>query len=164
MSKITEGKAPWDLHGTEEQILPDSEYRRLLMHEDASLHLLFTLIEKRFIDLEDKIYKSKRNIVTSRAQQMLLLKHLGLIKPIVALSINVDKKAKLLSQLLNASAENIEGDLSQILNEMSPELATRRNYEFLVATFKDLGMEDQLKETEAILEKINKRDAEKKEK
>jgi hypothetical protein len=44
---------------------------------------------------------------------------------------------------------------------MSPELATRTNYEFLVATFKDLGMEDQLKATEVILEKINKREAKK---
>jgi hypothetical protein len=161
MSDITRGKAPWDLHGTEDQILPNSEYSRLLMHPDASLNLLFTLIEKRFIDIEDKIYKSKRKIQTTRAQQMLLLMHLGFVNSILDFKMTVNKKAKLLSLLLNASAENIEGDLSQIQNEMSPELATRTNYEFLVATFKDLGMEDQLKATEVILEKINKREAKK---
>src|SRR5688572_26746440 len=104
MSEITQGKDPSESQWPEDQILADSEYRKLLTHEDASLNLLFTMIEKRFIDIEDKVFKSKRKSDTTRAQQMLLLKHLGILEIINALKITVKKKAKLLSLLLNASA------------------------------------------------------------
>ena len=138
-------------------ILPDSVYRTILSSDSSELNLVVTLIEKRLNDIEDKVFKTARKSETTRAQQMLLLKHLGMLDRIIDLPIKGFQKARLLSILLNASAENIEGDLSHIQNDNAPDLVTSRNYNFLLATFKEVDLSDKATEMDNILSKINKK-------
>src|SRR4029077_5066893 len=79
--------------------------------------------------LEEKTFKSKRKD-TTRAQQMLLLKHLGILE--ILDNIPTKKaKAKLLSALLNADSDNIEDDLTNINRELSG-ISTKENYEYII--------------------------------
>ncbi len=140
-----------------EGMLPESDYRFVISSDSPNLNLLVTLIEKRFIEIEEKVFKKNRISLTTKAQQMLLLKHLGILKIIDGLNIKVKQKAMLLSSLLNASADNIEGDLSQIRYDNSPLLTTKTNYEFLENTFRNVGLSDKADEMLKILDEINKR-------
>ena len=116
---------------------------------DIMIHKL----TERVKDLEEKVNnKSKRN-VTTRSQQMLLLKHCGIIGLIIDLDIQKQQKAKLLSILLNADETNIEDDLSHILEDI-PEKRSKKDIEFLLKTFDETGLKDKKKEIEAIYEKV----------
>jgi hypothetical protein len=137
-----------------ESILPKSEYRKILMSQGLNLNLLFTLIEKRFNDIEDKVYKKKHE--TTRAQQMLLLHHFGFLEKLDSLKLNKKSKARLLSALLNRSEDNIEGDLTTIKNIKKSDLSTKENYEFLIRLFKEVGMTEKSEELEKILSNIYK--------
>jgi len=115
--------------------------------------LIHNLIE-RVKELEDKVDKKKNRPVTTRSQQMLLLKHCGLLEVIQNLGIKqVKQKAKFLAILLNADATNIESDFAHIFRD-SPELRNAKDYEFLIRTFEETGLDAQKTEAQAILNKI----------
>ena len=135
-------------------LLPESEYRFWLQSDSPNLNLLFTLIEKRFIDLENK---NKKPSETTMPQQLVLLKHLGMLDKILELKISKKNKAKLLSILLNRSADNIEGKLTNIRFDNDPELSTESNYKFLKESFEKLHLKKEAEQMDLILDKIYKR-------
>ena len=57
--------------------------------------------------------------------------------------------------LLNASADNIEGDLSG-MNSKNSSLKTEKNYEFLIKTFQNAGLKDLENEANKELDNILK--------
>src|SRR5690348_14957432 len=79
----------------------------------------FADIDERLSDIEHKVNPTAKKILSTRSQQMLLLHHLGFLDKLNEFNISNKKKAKLLSILLNASPDNIEGDLSIIYNPKS---------------------------------------------
>lgn len=113
-------------------------------------------LSERIKTLEEKVFKTSRKSDTTRAQQMLLLKHLGFLEKLEPLNISKRAKAKLLSILLNASSENIEDDLTYINSPTSPT-TTKKNYEFLIKSFSEIGLTDQKEQAERILDEIEKR-------
>lgn len=113
--------------------------------------LTLKLIEK-VKELEDRMPR-KKVVETTRAQQMLILKHLGIIDIILEPKNEKQQKAKLLSVLLNRSATNIEDDLSYILSN-DPNLRSKRDYLFLINVFKDAGLPELEKECQDIFDKI----------
>lgn len=119
--------------------------------------LIYKLMERIKV-LEDAKDKKSKKENTTRSQQMLILKHCGLLEPIDNITIEGKKmqkqqKAKLLSVLLNTGADNIESDLTYILYD-NHKLRTEKDYLFLVKTFKEIGLKDQEKQAEIILQKI----------
>ena len=105
--------------------------------------------------LEEKVFKTARTTTTTKAQQLLILKHLGILEKITDLNISTKKQAKLLSILLNASPDNIEKDLSQI-NFNNSSLKSKSNYKFLVDAFNQTGLKELAKEADLILDEIQK--------
>ena len=97
-------------------------------------------IEDRLKKLEEKVFKLGKS-PTTRSQQMLLLKHLGLLDIILKLDISNKKKSILLSSILNSSQDNIEGDLS-IINSKTSKLRTTENYAFLIKAFDETGLKE----------------------
>lgn len=115
--------------------------------------LLFFDILQRLKELEAKVLRKNKRVETTRAQQMLLLKHLGIITPILELNIEKQEKAKLLSALLNADETNLEDDLSNILND-NPRLRNIKDIKFLIATFNKCGLPEKKKEIEEIYREV----------
>ena len=109
----------------------------------------FMALNERVKVLEEKGSKNKKTEVT-RARQMLLLKHTGLLKIILDLNITKKAKAGLLSALLNRGANNIEDDLTYINDDISP-ISTQANYDFIIETFEKAGLENFAAEAEKIL-------------
>jgi hypothetical protein len=135
-------------------LLPHSEYRdRLATNQSFELVEVLILIEKRLNDLEHKSFGNTK--VVTRAQKMLLLQHLGLLSTINELPTSKNKKAKLLSILLDADADNIEGDLSQI-DRKNSKLLIKKNFEFLVSTFEEAGLKDLAENADRKLDEIEK--------
>ncbi|MGN6296745.1 MAG: hypothetical protein ACTHM7_08195 [Ginsengibacter sp.] len=116
---------------------------------------IFADIDERLKDIEHKVNANSKKIISTRAQQMLLLHHLGFLEKLNDFDLSNKKKAKLLSVLLNASPSNIEGDLSDILNPKS-KLKKSDNYQVLIETFKRSGIKELEEECQAILEAIEK--------
>lgn len=110
-------------------------------------------IDERLRDLEDRVFKTARKTDTTRGQQMLLLRDLGLLDKLNELPISNHKKALLLSVLLNASADNIEGDLSNI-NRKDFKQISIPNYEFLLKTYKTVGLKELAQKTDIVLDKL----------
>ena len=110
-------------------------------------------IDKRLKDLEHKVNPTAKKILSTRSQQILMLHHLGVLDLLNQKNISKKKQAKFLSILLNASPDNIEGDLHGIHNPKSA-LKTRTNYKVISEAFKISGMKDIAEETDKILEKI----------
>lgn len=110
---------------------------------------------KRVEDLEEKVFKTARKSTTTKSQQMLLLIELGMMEKIHELKISNKKKADLLSILLNASAENIEKDLSQIYKPDS-DIKSEMNYKFLLQTFKSCNLKKHAEKIDIELDKIVK--------
>ena len=130
-----------------------NEMQRHLNEFEMKDVLIHNLIE-RVKELEDKANKNIKRPVTTRAQQMLILKHCGLLETIQNLGIQqIQQKAKLLAILLNADPTNVESDLGHIFKD-NPELRTRKDYEFLIKTFEITGLKAQKTEAESILPKI----------
>jgi hypothetical protein len=119
--------------------------------ESAQIHFL----TERVKILEEKVFKSKRK-TTTRAQQMLLLKHSGLLDIIQEWDITKKAKANFLSVLLNADPDNIEDDLSTIREDISG-IATKSNYNIVIDTLTKSGLEKPKIEAEKILEKLSKK-------
>lgn len=120
--------------------------------ESFQIHFL----TERVKALEDKVFQKTKKSETTRAQQMLLLKHSGLLELINSFDIPKKSKALFLSILLNRSAENIEDDLTNILSDKSP-LYNKKNYEFILDTFGECGLTQQQEMIESTLKKIEKK-------
>jgi len=111
---------------------------------------------ERVKDLEDHVFKKSKKKETTRAQQMLILKHLGILEFIEKYNLNKKSKAELLSVLLNSSADNIEDDLTNINSHNSP-LISKKNYKFLENSFDKVGLKENKKECESILENLERK-------
>jgi hypothetical protein len=125
-------------------------------YSNKSLTSNFADIDQRLKDLEHKVNPTAKKIVSNRSQQMLMLHHLGVLDKLSEFKISNKKKAKFLSILLNASPDNIEGDLSNIHNPKSP-LNTVANYKVVVDAFKHSGIKKIVDEAQTILEKLPKK-------
>lgn len=107
-------------------------------------------ILERLSDLEERVFKTTDPKPTTLIQQLLLLKHTGLLDVINAWPTTKYKKAQFLHLLLNRSRDNIEGELSSIL-EAKWRLDNEKNLELIVQVLNDLRIQDAKKEI--ILEK-----------
>jgi len=121
--------------------------------------LEFKKLEERISKLEEKAYKNSRKDLTTVRQQLLILHHLGILDNLNDLKLSREKKAKLLSILLNGSFDNIRGYLSEI-NKKESQLKTGANYKFLVETFKEIGLKKFETEADKILDEIAKIESE----
>ncbi|MDB5275440.1 MAG: hypothetical protein JWR61_395 [Ferruginibacter sp.] len=110
-------------------------------------------LSERIKNLEDLVVKKNKKAEATRAQKMLLLKHTGILEIIIGFKIQKQYKAKFLSVLLNCDETNLENDLSFIMND-NPKLRNKKDYEFLIKTFDELGMADKKKEVEEFSKKI----------
>jgi hypothetical protein len=119
-------------------------------------YTIFQHLLERIEDLEDRTFPRGKKEGTTRAQQMLLLKHTGLLDAIDSLGITKKQKANFLSRLLNASADNIEGDLTTINTPKYP-LINKENYQFLLQTFEQTGLTKQKKDAEIILRNLERK-------
>jgi hypothetical protein len=114
------------------------------------------VITNRLAQLEKNTAKKAIKVLSTRAQQMLLLQQMGFFESAKFKSItSTKKKAKLLSYILNASADNIEGDLTA-MNLKSSYLKTVKNYELLIKTFQEAGLKDMEKAANKELDNILK--------
>jgi hypothetical protein len=112
-------------------------------------------IDERLSEIETRVFKTERKTLTTRAQQMLLLQHLGVLELLSGFNISNKKKAKLLSVLLNASEANIEDDLSAIHKKTS-YLRSSNNYRVVTKTFKDAGLKQLFEQTDIILDTVTR--------
>jgi len=114
------------------------------------------VITNRLAQLEKNTAKKAIKVLSTRAQQMLLLQQMGFFESAKFKSITSNKKkAKLLSYILNASADNIEGDLTA-MNLKNSYLKTVKNYELLIKTFQEAGLKDMEKAANKELDNILK--------
>jgi hypothetical protein len=123
--------------------------------QQAMIDSALTDIDQRLTELETRVFRTERKTLTTRAQQMLLLHHLGVLDQLNEFKISNKKKAKLLSVLLNASEANIEDDLSSI-NKKASYLKTSNNYGVITKAFKDAGLKDLYEQSDKILDQLIK--------
>lgn len=133
------------------------KFRRYYLGSEGTLNIQKHVndIEDRITELEDRVFKKERKIVTTRAQQMLLMYHLGLLDRFDDFEISNKKKALILSVLLNASQDNIEGDLSHIRKKKSA-IKTAENYALLKKVFHSAGLKKGALEIEQLLDELEK--------
>ncbi len=110
-------------------------------------------IHERLTELEDRVFKTARKQTTTRSQQILILKDLGIMNIINELNISVKKKAYLLSVLLNASADNIKDDLSNMYKPTYKHNNIENN-EFLLKVYKEAGLKELAEKTDIQLDKL----------
>ncbi len=110
-------------------------------------------IHERLTELEDRVLKTARKQTTTRSQQILMLKDLGLMDVINDLNLSVKKKAYLLSVLLNASADNIKDDLSNMYKPTYKHNNIENN-EFLLKVYKEAGLKKLSETTDNQLDKL----------
>ncbi|MHB8259920.1 MAG: hypothetical protein ACYDCN_14980 [Bacteroidia bacterium] len=126
------------------------------MGNDIGNMFAFGFINERLNELEHKVFNKGKKAPSTRAQQMLLLQQMDFFESTYFKSItSTKKKAKLLSVLLNTSADNLEGDLSG-MNSKNSSLKTEKNYEVLIKTFQDAGLKELEKEAYKELDNILK--------
>jgi|GEM_PF-5038149 len=100
--------------------------------------VLLNIIDRLEI-IERRVFKSERKNRATRVQQILLLHHLGMLKPLLELDINQEMKAKILSIIVDASMDNIYNDLGQLKKER-PDINTKNNIDFIYKVFEDAGL------------------------
>ena len=162
INRATNKERPYDFYLSDEYLdktLPDSEYRSLLKTSDRELHLIFSLIETRFIDLEEKVFRSKQKNTATKSQKLLLMKHLGLLDIISNLNTTQEKKALLLSFIIDTSQENIRKDLQRIEYANDPAFYNKGNIKFLKDVFANAGLPNHSKTVENLQNrnKINRK-------
>jgi hypothetical protein len=138
-------------------MVQEEDYAYFASEESKFLIYIIELIDTRINDLEDNILGNQRKIKTTKAQQILLLKHLGMLEGIMKLDVTAENRARLLSILLNASFDNVKKDLQKINNEKDSELDIKSNYEFLVSTFNTIGLPEKADEMQKILDRIRQK-------
>jgi hypothetical protein len=109
---------------------------------------------ERIKTLEEKVFPQKKK--STRAQQILMLKHSGMLEALNSFKLSKKGKAEFLSNLLNLSSENIEDDLTYIDSPESP-IVTQGNYEFLEKVFSEKEFESQKKKIQNILDNLHKK-------
>lgn len=112
-------------------------------------------LDERLSEIEMRVFKTERKNVTTRAQQMLLLKELGILEKLNEHKVSNKKISSLLSVLLNASQSNIEDDLSSI-NKAKSHLMKANNYKILANTFKDSGLKELQAQADIMFDKLSK--------
>ena len=117
---------------------------------DFMLYELTLRVDK----LEKKVYKSHRIPITL-AQQLLLLKHTGILDKLNSIFKDKTNKAKFLSILLDADEKNANIYLNHFATNSS-KIINKRNYEVLVKVLNDLELTKEMKECEAILNTLSK--------
>lgn len=103
-------------------------------------------IEQRLAVLEERAFKKDKVPKATKAQKILLMKYTGILDAISNLNLSQNKKALLVSTLLDLNADNVEKDLSQIGTKKSA-LDTESNYNFLTDFFEVIGLEKEAKAT-----------------
>ncbi|RZJ99555.1 MAG: hypothetical protein EOO46_22495 [Flavobacterium sp.] len=121
--------------------------------QNRQLQYALNDIDERISKIEERYLQTDKKTSTTRAQQIVFLKHLGLLEKLDSFNIATNKKAKLLAIILNASAENIEKDLSAI-NKAESHLMASRNYNPVVSAFRDAGLTALAEETDKILDSL----------
>jgi hypothetical protein len=121
--------------------------------------LEFRKLEERVAKLEEKVNKTARKDQTTLRQQLLLLHHTGMLDTLNDLKMSREKKAKLLSVLLNGSFDNIRDYLTEV-NKRDSQLKTVTNYNVIVKTFKESGLKALEEKTDIILDQLKKQDSE----
>lgn len=143
---------------TPEQVLeinPDSEYLSLLRGSSPGTIQVSLLMEKRIKDLERIVNKKISRITLTRTQKMLVLKDLGMLAPLLEHPNKLESKAKILSDLIGFSVDNIKDDLSN-LNAKYPKSRTVSNYRALFLYYTLYGYTDLARKAELTLEQIRK--------
>jgi|GEM_PF-4747844 len=110
-------------------------------------------IHERLTELEHRVLKTARKQTTTRSQQILIFKDLGLMDKINELNISSKKKAYLLSVLLNASQDNIKDDLSN-MNKSNYKHNNIENNEFLLKVYREAGLKELAEKTDIQLDKL----------
>jgi hypothetical protein len=118
-------------------------------------------IVQRVAILEDQYLKKPKRLRATKAQKILILKHMGLLEKIDEIAMSQNKKALLLSVLLDADRDNVETDLSHVHLKESP-LRNEPNYAFLVEFFEKINekqisgqtFDKQIKECDGIYREI----------
>jgi hypothetical protein len=89
--------------------MKERDYFELAVNPTAQILRLWN----RVADLEEKVFPEGKE--RTAAQQMLLLKHSGLLYIFLKCNLKVKDTAQFLHLLLNKNADNIEGHLSEII-------------------------------------------------
>ncbi|HXB40403.1 MAG TPA: hypothetical protein VNZ49_07655 [Bacteroidia bacterium] len=123
-------------------------FRRKL--DEHALREAIADIDDRIEKIEKKVFKSSRS-PANLSQQMLIFHHLGILDKITKLETSTNKKAKLLSVLLDADLDNTESFVSNINRAKN-----LTNYKFLSDLFKTSGLNDLNEVAEKEYDKILK--------
>lgn len=111
-------------------------------------------LEQKVKALEAKVYKNKK-ITTTLAQQILLLKELGMLDAIITLDKSRTDKANILSLLLNASFDNVYDYIGEVEKPLSKsEIKTEYNYKALKKVFSQSNFEDLEHKIDRYLDKL----------
>src|SRR5687768_375513 len=94
-------------------ILKDMPYSQAIGQSGSNLPIVLDLIEMRFRDIENKVYKKKKT-TANRPQKFLIMYHLGLLDKLFEKNITVDKKARLLSIILDEDYDNLHQNISEV--------------------------------------------------
>jgi hypothetical protein len=115
--------------------------------------LRISLLEERVKKLEEKVFKKLKRTSATKSQKVLLYKELGLLDIIDELDLSQNKKALLISVLIEGDPDNIEEDLRTVRRPNS-DLKTAFNYRFLREFYDDLGLNKQASNAQKVLNKI----------
>ena len=110
-------------------------------------------IRQRLDVLEEAVFKKPKRKRATKAQRILMMKHLGLLEIIEDLNLQQNHKAILISIFLDVDPENVEKDLSQVHKKVS-NLKTESNLQFLRELYQDLALKNPLKLVEADLKSL----------
>ena len=116
----------------------------------------FSLIISRLERLEKKVFKTTTRNPTTLYQQLLIMKHLGMLDTIRELDTTGKNKAELLSWLLNSDPSNTKKALEDIFRTKNNQFKTSFNYEFLTNLFEELELDDLADETRKVLHELEK--------
>ena len=104
---------------------------------------------QRIERLEEKAFGKKKPPITLK-QQILALKHLGMLDKIQQLDIPVLKKYEFLALLLKTDVSNTGKALTQLADN-DGDIINKFNYEYLAQLFQDFGITSQANDTHKIL-------------
>lgn len=108
----------------------------------------FEKLHERVAALEASVFRMEKAEETSLAQQILILKYLGILGNVS----NVKKKqAKFLAKLLNRSEEHIRRTLSKLT-----EIETIQNFGEVRKLYNELGMKDICDKIDKDIKKLEK--------
>lgn len=125
--------------------------------------LIYAELETRVRKLEEKVFKKLKRTSATKSQKVLLYKELGLLDKIDELNLSQNKKALLMSVLIEGDPDNIEEDLRTVRRSDS-DLKSTYNYRFLREFYDDLGLNKHASNAQKILNKIEEESQKKRKK